>query len=53
MLAEKIRGEYNVFIQSWHADESSMEGAGARLKPAIDRIDALGLTHGFLLRLEK
>ena len=53
VLAEKIWGEYTVFIQSWHANESSMAGAGARLKPAIDRIDALGITHGFLLRLEK
>ena len=53
MLADKIRVEYLIFLQSWHNDEFRTAGAGAHLKSVIDRIEALGATHGFFLKLEK
>ena len=53
MLADKIRVEYLIFLQSWHNDEFRTAGAGAHFKPTIDRIESLGPVHGFFIEPKK
>ena len=53
VLEDQIRGEYPILFQSWYTDKSSLESAGAHIKPVISRIEALGTACYFFIKPDK
>ena len=49
VLEEEIQGEYSGFLLSWYADDFRTTGAGAHLKIAMYRIEALGPVCGLFI----
>ena len=53
VLAEKFRGSYPRFFQSWYSGDFVTVGSGSHIKPTIYRFEPLGTAFGFFLETYK